>query len=122
MDRRNTIKTLLAGTVGTGLLATGCAPAEPEAVAVDPLLQERAGQLRGMTAREKKATERAWAEDRLLSEHEMATLTALTALIIPSEPDSPGAVETGVPDFIDFMLRDDVDLGRARAWRTGLAG
>lgn len=54
-----------------------------------------------------------------LSAHEFATLTRLTDLIIPVDDGKPGAVEAGVPAWIDTMLGVS-DALKAR-YSTGLA-
>ena len=41
--------------------------------------------------------------------HEMATVTALTNLIIPKDERSGNASEAGVPEFIDYMMIDQPD-------------
>ncbi|MGH9328294.1 MAG: gluconate 2-dehydrogenase subunit 3 family protein [Terriglobia bacterium] len=42
--------------------------------------------------------------------HEYATLERLTDLIIPND-GKPGALETGVAEFIDFMVASSADVG-----------
>ncbi len=46
---------------------------------------------------------------KFFTAHEMATITALTNLIIPKDERSGGASEAGVPEFIDFMMVDQPD-------------
>jgi len=46
---------------------------------------------------------------KFFTAHEMATITALTNLIIPKDDRSGGASEAGVPEFIDFMMVDQPD-------------
>lgn len=50
---------------------------------------------------------------------EYATVTMLAELIIPKDERSGGAIEAGVPEFIDFMMIDQP--ARQIAMRGGLA-
>ncbi len=51
---------------------------------------------------------------------EMATITAMSDLIIPSDEHSGGAKEAGVPAFIDLMVGSSPEETRTM-WREGLA-
>lgn len=58
------------------------------------------------------------------SESEWPVVRILCDLILPPDDRSVGAVEAGVPEFIDFMMRDDEVAGRTKrqvAMRGGLA-
>ena len=43
-------------------------------------------------------------------QQERETLTKLVNLIIPADANSPGASDVGVPDFIEFMVKDMPEL------------
>lgn len=45
-------------------------------------------------------------EETFFTEHEMATITVLGDIIIPKDDTSPSASEVGVPDFIEFIVKD----------------
>ena len=51
--------------------------------------------------------------------HEYATVAVLVDLIIPRDDRSGSATEAGVPEFMDFMMRDQPE--RQTAMRGGLA-
>jgi gluconate 2-dehydrogenase gamma chain len=51
---------------------------------------------------------------------EMATIAAMSALIIPADEHSPGAKEAGVPAFIDLMVSSSPAEVKTM-WRDGLA-
>jgi gluconate 2-dehydrogenase gamma chain len=65
-------------------------------------------------------------ERRFFDEHEWATVGVLADLIIPADERSGSATDAGVPEFIDFILTDDLAEPRPRedmqtAVRGGLA-
>lgn len=45
-------------------------------------------------------------EEVFFDEHEMATIAVLADIIIPKDNQSPSATEVGVPDFIEFIVKD----------------
>lgn len=65
-------------------------------------------------------------ERRFFDEQEWATVGALADLILPADSRSGSATEAGVPEFIDFILTDELASPREReemqtAVRGGLA-
>ena len=105
MDRRKTIKTLLAGTVGAGLVVGtgGCKDdVTNEGVKNQSVQFSTNGQLPEEIFRDEKIR----AEGAFFNEHEMVTVALLSNLIIPADETSGSATDAGVPDFIDFMMRD----------------
>ena len=56
---------------------------------------------------------------KALSAHEYQTLLELTDFIIPVENNKPGAVQAGVPGWIDSLLAVNVDL--KKRYTDGLA-
>lgn len=99
MDRRTTIKNLLAGAAGAALLtkATGCA--EPEVIKADPP---------GYGLRfphEIKHDERI-ANDSFFTDAEKTDLGILADIIAPGTDTEPKATDTGVVDFFEFMALD----------------
>lgn len=44
--------------------------------------------------------------EKYFDEHEMATIAILADMIIPKDDKSPAATEVGVPDFIEFIVKD----------------
>ena len=50
---------------------------------------------------------------------EMATITAMSEIIIPTDDHSPGAIAAEVPAFIDLMVNESAAEVRAQ-WRAGL--
>lgn len=100
MDRRKYLKAMALGTVTTGVLLDGCAPAEKNAnvSTVAPLNYDR-------TPEEKAHYEKLMSQT-FFNEHEMKTITVLTDIIIPKDKKSGSASEAGVPAFIEFIAKD----------------
>src|SRR5690606_36241749 len=45
-------------------------------------------------------------QEKFFTEHEMATITVLADIIIPRDDVSGSASDAGVPDFIEFIVKD----------------
>ncbi|MCB0657228.1 MAG: gluconate 2-dehydrogenase subunit 3 family protein [Saprospiraceae bacterium] len=115
MDRRNSIKTLVAGGIAGGLLINGCKPAagpvDTDAASVGET------EMYGRTPEEKKR-DRELMKEPFFNAHEMATLTVLCDLIIPADDVSGSASDAEVPAFIDFIMKDQP--GYQNTMRGGL--
>lgn len=107
MDRRNTLKTILLGTVAGGAMLTGtsCDPIgkSQEKTATASPLEEY-----GRTPAEKERDAELMSETFFTPE-EMATITILCDIILPKDDISGAASEAGVPDFIEFIVKDIPD-------------
>lgn len=102
MDRRENIKVLLTGTVATGfLLSTGCSPAD-----VKKSESILAAGLYGRTPEEIEVDKKLMAET-FLTEKEKKMVSLLSDIILPKDDVSGSATEAGVPDFIEFMMKDN---------------
>lgn len=101
MNRRENLKLLFAGSIGTGLLLTNCTP-DAQKIPPPPLA---GGTIGGRTAEENLR------DQKLLAEHfftadEKKKMTILVDIVIPKDADSPAASEVGTVAFIDFMMID----------------
>lgn len=103
MDRRESIKSLLIGSIGTGAAITipGCAPGEN----VQQEIPSSAPGHYGRTPEEKERDAKIMAEE-FLNEHEIETISHLCDLILPRTEGYQSATEAGVPEFIDFIVKD----------------
>lgn len=101
MNRRENLKLLFTGSVGAGLLLTGC---EPEQVAIQG--QVFTGGTPGGRTEEEKARDAKLLSETFFTEEEMKKLNTLVDIIMPSDSESPSATELKVPDFIEFMMKD----------------
>jgi gluconate 2-dehydrogenase gamma chain len=101
MDRRKYLKTLAVGTAGAALLVQqSCEPKKPEAVVEAPkdFTIDR--------TKEELVRERKLASEKFFDEHEMKTIAVLSDIIIPKDDVSGSATDAGVPDFIEFIVKD----------------
>ncbi|WP_026950930.1 gluconate 2-dehydrogenase subunit 3 family protein [Algoriphagus mannitolivorans] len=101
MNRRENLKLLFTGSVGAGLLLTGC---EPEQVAVQGQLIN--GGTPGGRTEEEKARDAKLLSETFLTEDERKKLDTLVDIIMPADSESPSATELKVTDFIEFIMKD----------------
>ncbi|HEU5147665.1 MAG TPA: gluconate 2-dehydrogenase subunit 3 family protein [Chryseosolibacter sp.] len=99
MDRRKYLKTMAAGSVGAGLLLQ-CKPDEKQK-APDAVGEYNYDRYDAEVVREKKLL-----SEKFFDEHEMKTISRLSDIIIPKDDVSGSATEAGVPDFIEFIVKD----------------
>ena len=101
MDRRDSMKSLLVGTLAGGLVLKGCSSqiGEPEEVA------ESIEKYYGRTPEEITIDNKVL-EGEFLTAHESETISTLCNLILPANENHGSAVDAGVPDFIAFMAKD----------------
>lgn len=109
MDRRTTIKNLLAGAAGAALLAkaTGCA--DPELVV--PAKAEAAGY--GLRFPHEIKHDQRIANDSFFTDAEKTDLGILADIIAPGTDTEPKATDTAIVDFFEFMALDLPDYYQA---------
>lgn len=100
MDRRKSLKLIATGALATPLAIAACKDSKDDKKEVtaefnldrnpDELIYER----------------KLLAQDKFFTAHEMATITVLVDIIIPKDEVSGSATEAGVPDFIEFIVKD----------------
>lgn len=100
MDRRKSIKAMILGTVSTAVLVEACKSSATTVAEVnmDDRMQE-----------EKDYLVKVKAEPNIFTEHEMATITLLSDIIIPKDAVSGSATDAKVPEFIEFIVKDMPD-------------
>lgn len=103
MDRRETLKSLLLGGLAGGALINGCAPSETSDESL--ITPETSEKYYGRTSSEKELDEKLLAE-QFFNEHEVTTIAVLCDLILPANAQFGGAKEAGVPEFIEFIVKD----------------
>ncbi|MEX0720101.1 MAG: gluconate 2-dehydrogenase subunit 3 family protein [Balneolaceae bacterium] len=102
MDRREHLKLLFAGSIGTGFMITSCTDEDRE---ISEKIIEENGSSYGRTEQESLRDEKLHA-DTFFTDAERKTVESLSDLIIPADDISGSATDAGVPDFIDFMMKD----------------
>ena len=100
MDRRDTIKTLLVGSLAGGAIAT-TQSCKTEENLVTEALQYKYGQTPSERERDRKLLEAEYFTDL-----ELGDLATLCDIILPATPTAGSASEAEVPDFIEFMVKD----------------
>ncbi|MEX0771673.1 MAG: gluconate 2-dehydrogenase subunit 3 family protein [Balneolales bacterium] len=101
MDRREHLKLLLAGSVGAGLfVSTSCSEAD-RAESEEIIAQNTYGR----TPEEIDLNEKLNAET-FFTGPERKAVEVLCDIIIPADDTSGSATDAGVPDFMEFMMKD----------------
>jgi len=105
MDRRDTIKSLLLGSLAGGALLAGCRLDEKQGETPEAATGASGSEGYGRTPEEKIRDEELFGET-FFTEAEIATLAVLCDLILPAGEDSGSATDAGVPEFIEFIAKD----------------
>jgi gluconate 2-dehydrogenase gamma chain len=102
MNRRDSLKALGIGTLSAGALLTGCHPQTAEQT-------DSTGAAVDTTGRQPFEAERdkALLKQTYFDAHEIATIAVLADLIIPKDGHSGSATDAKVPDFIEFIVKDE---------------
>lgn len=103
MDRRESLKKIAIGTVGTAAIAGACAPDKKPEIAETPIADEAAGPAR---LPEEIKQYKKLVSEQFFTEHELKTIAVLSDIIIPKDELSGSATEAGVPEFIEFIVKD----------------
>ncbi len=103
MDRRKYLKSMAVGAVGAGLLVQGCETDKPKTAQVT--VKHTIDRTPEEIAREEKLR-----AETFFNDHEMATIAVLVDIIIPKDDVSGSATDAGVPDFIEFIVKDKPEL------------
>lgn len=98
---------MFAGTVTSGFMFSGClTDKQAEVEGTEGSENEVvAGGGYGRTPEELARDQRLMGET-FFNEHEMATIAVLADLIIPADETSGSATDAGVPEFIEFIVKD----------------
>jgi len=100
MDRRDSIKSLLAGSLAGGLLLNGCTPTTEEEIKISTGIGDY-----GRTPKEKEHDEKLMSET-YFNDHEVTTIAILCDIILPANEKFGSATDAGVPEFIEFIVKD----------------
>jgi hypothetical protein len=110
MDRRKSIKAIALGSLATGLVLDACKSKDAATANAPAAAGDNAGASKGVDRQpEEVAHYQKVASTQFFTEHEMATITILADIIIPKDDVSGSASEAGVPEFIEFIVKDMPD-------------
>ena len=98
MNRRDSLKTIGIATVTTALI-DACQPAVKSNAAIPT---DTAGRQPFEAERDKKLQ-----QNKFFDAHEMAMVTILVDIIIPKDERSGSATDAKVPEFIEFIVKDE---------------
>lgn len=99
MNRRESLKAIGLATAGTVLWDSCQTSGPPKQVSLEvPVLGRQAFEI---------ARDRELESERYFTGHELATIVLLVDLIIPGDERSGSATEARVPDFIEFIVKDE---------------
>ncbi len=108
MDRREHLKLLLAGGLGTSLfVSTSCS--EEDRKKSQEIIDRESGNGYGRNDLEKERDEQLHSET-FFTETELEMVEILANIIIPADEESGSATDAGVPAFIEFMMKDMPEL------------
>ena len=102
MDRRKSIKTLLIGAAGTGVLVEACKSTDKKEVMASADVAVNADRMQ----EEKDYISKLNAGAAFFTAHEMKVITLLGDIIMPKDAVSGSASEAKVPEFIEFIVKD----------------
>lgn len=105
MDRRESLKSLLVGSLAGGLMLNGCTTEVENDI---PKITEKSLEGYGRTPAEKARDERLMSE-QFLNKHELETIAVLSDLILPATDTAGSATDAGVPEFVEFIAKDIPD-------------
>lgn len=103
MDRRKSLKLIATGAIAVPAAIAGCKSADKK---------EKPGETPANTFSldrnpdELKRENELLAQENFFTSHEMKTITVLGDIIIPKDEISGSASDAGVPDFIEFIVKD----------------
>ena len=103
MNRRASLKSLLVGGVGSGLLLS-CRLDDGTEVSELSEFKEKEFDY-GRTPEEEERDKELMSKD-FYTEDEMATILILSDIIMPGNDEFPPASETGIAEFIEFITKD----------------
>lgn len=102
MNRRDNLKLLFTGSLASGFLLTHCTPKDKEGDLSPRIIQGTPG---GRTEEEILRDNKLLGET-FFTDGERKKLDILVDIIMPADAESGSATEAKVPDFIEFMMKD----------------
>lgn len=104
MNRRESLKAIGITTLSAGMLLDACKQKPQEKALTDTGKEENIDRQVSEIEKDKKLR-----AETFFTTHEMATITILGDIIIPKDNRSGSASDAGVPEFIEFIVKDMPD-------------
>lgn len=101
MDRRESLKALVIGSLSSGVILSACEPKTGEKAKVGAGVFKTYGRTPDEVQRDETLT-----KETFFTAAEMKTITALADIIIPKDEHSGSASDAKVPEFIEFIVKD----------------
>ncbi len=108
MDRRESLKVLAIGSLGASALLVGCDKnygEKGDEKSTSEVKEDAKEEGYGRTPEEKERDAKLMKEE-FFTKEEMATIALLCDIIIPADDRSGSATDAKVPEFIEFMAKD----------------
>ena len=102
MNRRESLKTLGIGTLSASALLASCKTDTENKKAAKETVADKTGRQEFEIIRDKSLQ-----AEKFFDPVEMATIIVLADLVIPKDEHSGSASDAGVPDFIEFIVKDE---------------
>lgn len=101
MDRRDSIKAMLIGTIGGAALVTSSCKQDELNEVLPEEIQKFYGRTQSEIEHDKKINAAIY-----LNNNEIETIAILCDIILPATSSAGSATDAGVPNFIDFIVKD----------------
>jgi gluconate 2-dehydrogenase gamma chain len=102
MHRRESLKILAITTLSAPFVLNSCQTKEKEAAVANKVVAKDAID----RFKEEAEADEQIMKGQFFTVHEMATIAVLSDIIIPADEVSGSATDSGVPDFIEFIVKD----------------
>ncbi|GAA4300503.1 gluconate 2-dehydrogenase subunit 3 family protein [Compostibacter hankyongensis] len=112
MNRRDSLKALLIGSVSAGAVLEACNTGQEKGKMVTTADSSKwAGNHKDWEENSGRQPEeikrdQGMMEEKFFTDGEMKTIAVLADIIIPKDDKSGSATDAGVPDFIEFIVKD----------------
>ncbi|MBO9152809.1 gluconate 2-dehydrogenase subunit 3 family protein [Chitinophaga sp. GCM10012297] len=101
MDRRESLKALVIGSLSTGVILSACETKPGEKAKVGAGVLKEYGRTPDEVLRDESLL-----KETFFTAAEMKTITVLADIIIPKDETSGSASDAKVPEFIEFIVKD----------------
>jgi gluconate 2-dehydrogenase gamma chain len=109
MNRRDSLKALVVGSISTSVLLDACKQPAKDKETTENKDTAKPADHPDRMAEENLADKKVLDQPNFFTANEMATITILGDIIIPRDAISGSASDAKVPDFIEFIVKDMPD-------------